>query len=263
MLCIRRSTLVEAICITIIVGIGYFASINSMFYKTVYAEQRITIIPDAHASTAVRFVDVVDYILPVGERLTWLNDDSIAHELIVMNDANSTGITDFNIAPKRSYSYVFEEPGKYYYSSKDYPKVQGSVNVLDPGLISVEKKTGLKNNIDVQLAWAPSRIALNLDEHSSDDGDGTTEPGRADFIITFIDNKTGMNQQHIDYEFSIYDESDNILFNHGSHSTYGVEEVKYDFEKLGSFNPQIMITNVLFAPVDPDVADFGNIISVG
>ena len=94
------------------------------------------------------------------------------------------------------------------------------------------------------------------------DVDNRKNTAHTNFIITFVNNETGTNQQHIDYDYSIYDESGSIVYKHESHSTYGTEEMEYDFEESGSFNPQVMITNILFAPVDPDLADFGNIITV-
>ena len=42
-----------------------------------YAEQKITILPDAHSNTAVRFVDVTNYFIQVAEELTWFNDDFV------------------------------------------------------------------------------------------------------------------------------------------------------------------------------------------
>lgn len=77
-----------------------------------------------------------------------------------------------------------------------------------------------------------------------------------DFIIMFINNETGTNQEHIDYTYMIFDESGKELFNQGLHSTYGVEKAKYNFEKDGNFRSQVMITHILFAPVEPDVATF-------
>jgi hypothetical protein len=38
-----------------------------------YAEPKITVLPDAHADTAVRFVDTTEYLLPLGGTLTWFN----------------------------------------------------------------------------------------------------------------------------------------------------------------------------------------------
>jgi hypothetical protein len=44
-------------------------------------------------------------------------------------------------------------------------------------------------------------------------------------------------------------------------ATYGKER-KYTFETPGNFKPQIMITHILFSPVDPDIANFDKIIYV-
>jgi hypothetical protein len=80
-------------------------------------------------------------------------------------------------------------------------------------------------------------------------------------MLVFIDNKTGINQEHIDYEYIINDELGNEVFRQGLHSTYGKER-NYTFETPGNFKPQIMITHILFSPVDPDIANFDKIIYV-
>jgi hypothetical protein len=100
------------------------------------------------------------YFLPVGEEIMWFNDDFVDHKLILMNEDNTTKIADLDLPANSSASYKFQQPGKYYYSSEIYPKIQGSIQVLDPNNISVEKITGLKNGIDVQLAWISSQITL-------------------------------------------------------------------------------------------------------
>ncbi|HZD35791.1 MAG TPA: hypothetical protein VE130_11365 [Nitrososphaeraceae archaeon] len=231
--------------ISTVISINTIAFVVGCTYATVLAEQKITIIPDAHSDTAVRFVDVTDYFLPAGEKLTWFNDDFVDYKLMLTDENNSTQLAEFDLASNGSFSYTFEEPGKYYYSSKEYPKIQGLVRVIDPNNISTVKKTDLKNGIDVQVSWTPSQIG------SSPDQQGTT-----DFLIIFIDNKTGANQEHIDYRFSINDESENEVFSQSLHSTYGVEVAKYTFDKLGNFSQEVKITHILFAPVDPDLVIF-------
>jgi len=199
--------------------------------------------------------------------LTLFNDDFIGHKLVLTNEDNSTQLQEIVLPSNSSFYLEFEKPGKYYYSSKDYPKIQGSISVLDSLNISVEKIAGLENNVDVQLAWAPSIVLSNSTAYSSDQEvlDYEEEGGnlKVDFIITFIDNKTGINQEHIDYTYKIFDESGNDLFNQGLHSTYGVEKAKYMFKKIGNFRAQVMITHILFAPVEPDVAAFNIRIPVG
>jgi hypothetical protein len=62
--------------------------------------------------------------------------------------------------------------------------------------------------------------------------DGSKQTGNVDFIITFINNETDANQEHIDYKYTIFDESGNELFNQVLHSTYGVEKANYNFERM-------------------------------
>ena len=113
------------------------------------------------------------------------------------------------------------------------------------------KKTDLKNGIDVQVSWTPSQIGSSPDQQ-----------GATDFLVTFIDNKTGANQEHIDYRYSITGESENEVFNQSLHSTYGVEVARYTFDEPGTFTQEVKITHILFAPVDPDLAEFDNAILV-
>jgi len=256
---------VKLAVLSTMIGISYLVLIIWCTSAVLFAEQKITVIPDAHSNTAVRFIDLTDYFLPVGAELTWFNDDFVDHKLVLTNEDNSTQLAEFDLVSNGSFIYTFKEPGKYYFYSNDYPKIRGSVRAIDPNDISTKKITGLKNNIDIQLTWTPSHIVLNpVRNVNSDMGDsekdGGTQPGMANFIITFINNKTGTNQEHIDYRYTISNESGNDVFIQGLHSTYGAEVAKYRFEKPGKFSPQIMITHILFAPVDPDMAKFGNII---
>jgi plastocyanin len=211
----------------VIVGCVHIVLVNSIANDAALAEQKITIIPDAHSNTAVRFIDLVDYFIPVGEALTWFNDDFVNHKLSLTNEDNSALIAGLDLKTNGSIIYTFKEPGKYYYSSKEY--IQGSVKVLDRDDIQMENVTGLRKNVDVQLAWTPSEILLNQGDRVSDHGDDNNinkanHMGSVDFMITFIDNKTGVNQEHIDYEYTINDELGNEVFKQGLHSTYGIEK---------------------------------------
>jgi hypothetical protein len=224
------------------------------------AEQKITIFAGAHSDTAIRFIDMTDYFVPVGQKLTLFNDDYIGHKLTLTNEDNSTRLREIDLPSNSTFHLEFEKPGKYYYSSKDYSKIQGSIRVLELPNVSTKKVTGLENDIDIQLSWTPSRIPSNATASSSDGNALKNEGGGGnlgvDFIISFINNETGVNQEHIDYKYIISDESGNELFNQGLHSTYGVENATYHFEKTGNFTSKVTITNILFAPVQPDVASF-------
>jgi hypothetical protein len=224
---------------------------SSDMNKSLLAEQKITLFPGTHLDTAVRLIDITDYFVPVGEKLTLFNDDFIDHRLVMTNEDNKTRLLEIDLPANSSFSLEFAEPGKYYYSSKDYPKIQGSIRVHDSSNISIEKVTGLENDVDIQLSWTPSRVLSNATVYDSVGGNWGV-----DFIITFVDNKTGVNQEHIDYTYIILDDSGNELFNQGLHSTYGVENARYNFEKTGNFTSKVTITNILFAPVQPDVAIF-------
>jgi hypothetical protein len=66
--------------------------------------------------------------------------------------------------------------------------------------------TKLNNNVAIQLTWSPSKPKLGEETH---------------FMITFINEKTNKNQEHIDYQFIIYDQNSK-----GLHSGWGVEQAR-------------------------------------
>jgi hypothetical protein len=76
------------------------------------------------------------------------------------------------------------------------------------------------------------------------------------FQITFINKKTGKNQQHIDYVFSIANPENKILYQQTLHSSWGVESSSYKFQTTGVFIPKVTIDAVLFQPVEPVDGDF-------
>jgi plastocyanin len=98
--------------------------------ESLVAEQKITILPDAHSDTAIRFIDMKSYFLPVGEQLTLFNDDFVGHNLVLTNEDNSTRLKVIDLPPNSSFSLEFEEPGTYYYASKEYPKIEGEIRIL-------------------------------------------------------------------------------------------------------------------------------------
>jgi hypothetical protein len=50
----------------------------------------------------------------------------------VTNEDNTTEITNSRVAANSSSSYTFNELGLYYFHSKEYPNIEGSVKVLNP-----------------------------------------------------------------------------------------------------------------------------------
>ena len=92
------------------------------------------------------------------------------------------------------------------------------------------------------LSWFPSKPKVGEETH---------------FAINFINNNTHSNQEHVDYEFIITDNSDNKrVYRQALHSCCGAEQGSYKFIKAGDFTSEITIYNILFAPVEPDLARF-------
>jgi plastocyanin len=152
-----------------------------------YAEEVITIVPGSQDKSRARFFDIIFYPIEKGKELSWFNADVIDHRIIITAENGSTNLSDSGvIKPKESFSYKFDNLGTYRYSSPTYPWMQGKIIVTDD--ISTMTATDLKNNIDVQISWTPSRPAVGQETH---------------FKIIFIDESTDKNQEHIDYVFSI------------------------------------------------------------
>ena len=61
----------------------------------------------------------------VGDTVTWTNNDDRDHT--VVGDAFRSG----NLRPGSSYSFQFNNPGRFSYGSSIYPRMKGSVNVKD------------------------------------------------------------------------------------------------------------------------------------
>jgi hypothetical protein len=47
--------------------------------------------------------------------------------LILTNEDNTTRLADLDLPSNSSVFYILDKPGNYYDSSKDYPKIHGSV----------------------------------------------------------------------------------------------------------------------------------------
>jgi hypothetical protein len=97
----------------------------------------------------------------------------------------------------------------------------------------------LNNSVLIQLTWSPFKPKIGEREDQTH------------FIITFINEKSNKNQEHIDYQFVIYDQNNNRVF----------EQAAYRFIKPGNYKAEVTIYYILFAPVQPDVARF-NIIAI-
>lgn len=210
------------------------------------AEQyTITIIPGSSDKTSKTYFDVSFYPIQIGKQIRWFNADDIDHKIIITTE-NGTQQQEHQLAesgiikPKASFSHRFDKPGMYHFSSPVYPWMKGTVLVSND--IASETVTNLKNKVDVQLLWFPSKPKVGEETH---------------FAINFINNNTHSNQEHVDYEFIITDNSDNKrVYRQALHSCCGAEQGSYKFIKAGDFTSEITIYNILFAPVEPDLARF-------
>ena len=228
----------------------------------------ITIFPGSAQENSVRFFDVLHYPLEVGDNLSWFNSDYVNHQILLINSSGkSIGSEETTIShdsnndlelladsgiikPKTSFNYTFTESGVYSFLSSLYPwMTEGFVIVADAAVDTGNnnllrgKITDLENNnIDIEISQYPSNPKV---------GDTVY------WIISFYDNISGQNQEHVDFEFSVHDNTTGeAAFSEKVHSSYGTEESAHILNKSGSYISQVEITHILFRPVYPDIANF-------
>jgi plastocyanin len=244
----------------IIFAIGIFAvSIAASTIVLAYAQQQdvITIIPGANDKNNPVFFDVTYYPIQVGKELHWYNADDVNHKIIISSDngvkgaggapgtareENKTVFASGDIKPKASFSYRFDKEGMYHFLSPLYPWMRGTVLVSND-ISTTAMTSNLNNSVAIQLAWSPSKPNAGGEEQTH-------------FIITFINEKSNKNQEHIDYRFIIYDGNNKRVFEQGLHSGWGVEQAAYRFMTPGNYKAEVTINYILFVPVQPDVARF-------
>ncbi|HET8792237.1 MAG TPA: hypothetical protein VFM31_00460, partial [Nitrososphaeraceae archaeon] len=205
-------------------------------------EEVITIVPGSSDSSRYRFFDITEYPLKTGEELKWFNADNILHNIIVTsNDGNIIVGQSGNIKPKGSFSYKFDKPGEYLFKSANYNWMKGKIIVSDD-VKTVTKK--MDNNIDLYLSWTPSSSIKKGD--------------KVYFKIIFVDNKNDINQEHVDYSFTIQNAtSDKVLYKNSiTHSAWGIEPASYQFNTSGTFIGKLRIEGILFQPIEPDQTEF-------
>jgi plastocyanin len=217
-----------------------------------FAADIITILPGASVRSSPSYFDSNFYLTKAGKTIKWYNTDDVPHKLILTNiNSNGTSaqkqqiIESGIIAPNENFSYKFDNNGMYKYSSTTYPWKKGIISVSqDTNTTTVSQN--MKNNIGIELTQQPINPKEGKETH---------------FLINFINQKTNMNQKHVDYEFALcYNNTkDRILkplFKQALHSIGGLEQAVYRFPTPGRYTAAITIYYVLFSPVTPDTAKF-------
>jgi plastocyanin len=211
-----------------------------IIFPAAYAEDVITIIPCSSNHNNPKFFDLTSDYVQKGQQVRWFNADDINHRIVINTSDRKQVVADSGlIKPNSSFSFQFNNPGIYDFSSPIYPWMKGNVSVTDE--LSSEIRTNPKNNVDVQLSWNPATPKVGQLTH---------------FKIVFLHNNTSVNQPHIDYVFSIINSTNKTVYQQGLHSSWGVESASYKFNTTGFFTPKVTITAVLFQPVEPTESDF-------
>ncbi len=63
----------------------------------------------------------------VGTAVTWVNEDSVSHTVTSGTRGEATGEFDASVAPGESFSFTFEEAGRFDYFCSIHPGMDGSV----------------------------------------------------------------------------------------------------------------------------------------
>lgn len=213
----------------------------SCYSHFVNAEEIITIVPGASDSSRYRFFDITEYPIRTGEEIKWYNADNIPHNINVISSDGKTIVTESeNIKPEEYFNYEFKVEGQYLFQSSKYPWMKGKIIVTDD-IKTIKKSLG--NDIDLNISWTPSTIKSGE---------------KSVFKMIFIDKKSGKNQEHIDYSFTIKDStSDKILYKNSlTHSAWGMEPASYKFDLAGPFVGEVGIQGILFQPIDPKYVEF-------
>jgi plastocyanin len=264
------SNTVPSLAIPVIRSIIVIISIICIFTVSVvvstYAEQQqgqdiITIIPGASDKNNPAFFDITYYPIQVGKEVRWYNADDISHKIIISsgNETTPAGIENKkifesgDIKPKTSFPYKFDKEGTYRFSSPTYPWMHG--NIIASNDISTTAMTNnLNNSVAIQLSWYPAKPKVGIVE-------GAEGLQQTHFTIKFINEKTNKIQEHIDYQFVIYDQNNKSVFEQRLHSGWGAEQAAYKFMATGNYRAEVTINYILFTPVTPDVAKFNIVVT--
>jgi plastocyanin len=227
-------------CSLTLLSLIFLPFFNSYFIANAQ-EDIITIVPGSSDSSRYRFFDITEYPISIGEEIKWYNADDIVHNIVIFfNNGKDILAQSENIKPKDFFSYTFENEGVYIFQSSKYDWMNGKIIVTED-LKTIKKTT--ENDLDIYLSLTPSSI--NVGE-------------KVLFKITFVDNKSEKNQEHVDYSFTIENPaSDKVLYkNPITHSAWGLEPASHIFNFDGSFIVKVVIEGILFQPIEPEFAEF-------
>lgn len=203
------------------------------YIQSVYSEEVITIIPCSSNRNNQKFFDVPSYFIAKGEKIRWYNADDISHELSITNSSGGKNIIGI-VKANGSFSLRSNSIGTYRFASPVFPWMHGNVTVTND--LSSATIANPNNNVNVQLSWTPSVPKVGELVH---------------FKIIFINKKTGRNQQHVDYVFSLVNPLNQTIYQQVLHSSWGVESASYSFHGAGVVIPKVTIDALLFQPLEP------------
>ena len=196
----------------------------------------------------------------MGKELTWYNADDVNHKIIISsgNETTPSGIENRKVVesggikPKTSFSYRFDKEGTYRFSSPTYPWMHGNI-IVSNDISTTAVTNNLNNSVAVQLSWHPAKTKVGATEGADEQ--------QTHFTIKFINEKTNKIQEHIDYQFVIYDQNNKSVFEQRLHSGWGAEQAAYKFMANGNYRAEVTINYILFTPVTPDVAKFNIVVT--
>jgi plastocyanin len=218
-----------------------FLFYHSHSYLANAQEEVITIVPGSSDSNRYRFFDITEYLISPGEEIKWHNADDIIHNIIIISNNGKDILTKSeNIKPNGFFSYTFDDKGEYHFQSSKYDWMKGKIIVTDD-LKTIKKS--MDNGIDLYLSWTPSSIK---------------QGEKIIYKIVFVDKENEINQEHVDYSFTIQNPiDDTILYKNAiTHSAWGVEPASYIFDLNGNFIGKVGIEGILFQPIEPDYIEF-------
>ncbi len=238
----------------------------------VFAEEYIIDIPFGAYNPELNTPAEVWYDPPLinvilGDSITWYNDDREAHT-VTSGDGpgrfgwmdnkdfgTSDGIFDSDIfMPGESWSYQFEEPGRFSYFCIIHPWMDGMVVVEEPIPDYPHDATGKEiqfpilrytpdRSIEVDLSWDPPVIKTHE---------------KIQFVYQFYDPQTNSNLAEMKYNFVIFQNGQEIFRDKGQ-SQIGGDYRNFVFTNSGSIIIRIEGIQTSSILAEESVTVFGDV----